>query len=47
MDAGKAVEFGSPRELMEIEGGMFRSLVENSGERGVLEHIILGKETVS
>lgn len=47
MDAGKAVEFGSPRELMEIEGGMFRSLVEDSGERGVLEHIILGKETVS
>ena len=47
MDAGKAVEFGSPRELMKIEDGMFRNLVEDSGERGVLEHIILGKETVS
>jgi ABC-type multidrug transport system fused ATPase/permease subunit len=42
MDAGKAVEFGPPRELMEIEGGVFRSLVEESGERRVLEDIIFG-----
>ncbi|GAD94011.1 hypothetical protein PVAR5_2631 [Paecilomyces variotii No. 5] len=44
MDAGKAVEFGSPRELMEIEGGVFRSLVEDSGERRVLEDIIFGEQ---
>ncbi|KAL1965879.1 hypothetical protein VTN77DRAFT_5012 [Rasamsonia byssochlamydoides] len=40
MDAGRAVEFGTPRELMAIEGGVFRSLVEESGERKVLEEII-------
>ncbi|KAJ9406729.1 hypothetical protein DTO045G8_5395 [Paecilomyces variotii] len=45
MDAGKAVEFGSPRELMEIEGGVFRSLVEDSGERRVLEGIIFGEQS--
>lgn len=43
MDAGRAVEFGSPRELFEIEGGVFRSLVESSGEKGVLEKIIMGE----
>ncbi|KAE8355925.1 hypothetical protein BDV28DRAFT_145724 [Aspergillus coremiiformis] len=43
MDAGKAVEFGPPQELLEIEGGVFRNLVENSGERAVLEDMILGK----
>lgn len=42
MDAGKAVEFGSPRELMEIENGVFRSLVEESGERQLLEQVIFG-----
>jgi ABC-type multidrug transport system fused ATPase/permease subunit len=42
MDAGKAVEFGAPRELMEIEGGVFRSLVEESGEREKLKQVILG-----
>ncbi|KAL1961056.1 hypothetical protein VTO42DRAFT_4944 [Malbranchea cinnamomea] len=44
MDAGRAVEFGSPRELLEIEGGMFRGLVSESGEREELERIILGGE---
>lgn len=44
MDAGKAAEFGSPRDLMEIESGIFRGLVENSGERSVLEEIIFGRE---
>lgn len=44
MDAGKAVEFGAPRELMGIEGGVFRSLVEESGEREVLENVIFGKQ---
>jgi len=42
MDAGKVVEFGSPRELMEIENGVFRSLVEESGERQLLEQVIFG-----
>ncbi|KAH8703289.1 ABC bile acid transporter [Talaromyces proteolyticus] len=42
MDAGCAVEFGTPKELMGIEGGVFRSLVEESGERKNLEEIIFG-----
>lgn len=41
MDAGRAVEFGPPRELLAIEGGVFRNLVEYSGERALVEAIIL------
>ena len=44
MDAGKAVEFGSPRELMGIDEGVFRSLVEDSGERERLKNVILGRD---
>ncbi|KAJ5757946.1 uncharacterized protein N7511_006640 [Penicillium nucicola] len=40
MDAGRAAEFGTPRDLMGIEGGVFRNLVENSGEKEVLEKMI-------
>ncbi|KXG53717.1 ABC transporter, integral membrane type 1 [Penicillium griseofulvum] len=40
MDAGKAAEFGSPKDLMGIEGGVFKNLVENSGEKEVLEKMI-------
>ncbi|KKK21352.1 hypothetical protein ARAM_002629 [Aspergillus rambellii] len=46
MDAGKAVEFGSPKDLLQIDGGVFRSLVENSGERALVEEMILGKTAV-
>lgn len=42
MDAGKAVEFGAPRELMGIEDGVFKNLVDNSGEKAVLEKMIFG-----
>jgi ABC-type multidrug transport system fused ATPase/permease subunit len=42
MDGGKLIEFGSPRELMEMQGGSFRSLVENSGEREHLRQVIFG-----
>ncbi|KAL4973564.1 P-loop containing nucleoside triphosphate hydrolase protein [Aspergillus desertorum] len=41
LDAGRVVEWGAPRELLGIEGGVFRALVERSGERGVVERIIL------
>ncbi|RAK72684.1 multidrug resistance-associated protein [Aspergillus fijiensis CBS 313.89] len=41
MDAGRAVEFGAPKELLGIKNGVFRSLVDNSGEKEVLEKIIL------
>ncbi|EKV04310.1 hypothetical protein PDIG_16670 [Penicillium digitatum PHI26] len=40
MDAGKAAEFGRPKDLMGIEGGVFKNLVENSGEKEVLEKMI-------
>ena len=46
MDAGRAVEYGSPRDLMEIPGGMFKSLVEESGERHVLEETIFNREAM-
>ncbi|PQE06081.1 ATP-dependent bile acid permease protein [Rutstroemia sp. NJR-2017a BBW] len=40
---GKVVEFGTPRELMSRkEGGVFKGMVEESGERGKLEAMILG-----
>ncbi|GAD93452.1 ABC transporter [Paecilomyces variotii No. 5] len=40
MDDGHAVEFGTPRDLMDIESGFFKTLVENSGEKAVVEKII-------
>lgn len=40
MDAGKAVEFGPPSELMQIENGVFKNLVDNSGEKAVLEKMM-------
>ncbi|KAL4781233.1 P-loop containing nucleoside triphosphate hydrolase protein [Aspergillus varians] len=42
LDAGRVVEWGSPRELLRIDGGVFRGLVERSGERGAVEKVILG-----
>jgi ABC-type multidrug transport system fused ATPase/permease subunit len=43
MDAGSVREFDTPRALMEREDGAFRALVMESGEREVLERIILGE----
>lgn len=45
MDAGCAVEFGSPKELMHIENGVFRSLVQESGERRELEGAIFSQDS--
>lgn len=39
---GRAVEFGTPRELFEREEGVFRGMVEDSGEADVLRDVILG-----
>lgn len=36
LDAGKQVEFGSPRELMDVTDGLFRGLVEESSDRELL-----------
>ena len=37
---GRVVEYDGPGELMRKEGGVFRDMVEMSGERGELERII-------
>ncbi|KAI9431381.1 hypothetical protein H4582DRAFT_2085045 [Lactarius indigo] len=36
LDAGRIVEFDKPRELLKIENGRFRSLVDESGDRDLL-----------
>lgn len=40
---GKVVEFGKARDLMELEGGVFRGMVKESGERERLEELIMGE----
>lgn len=47
LDAGKVVEWGAPRELLEIEGGVFKGLVEKSGEKAAVERVILGNDKVN
>lgn len=42
MGDGKAVEFGTPKELLDIKDGVFKSMVASSGEKERLEGIILG-----
>ena len=44
MQEGKAVEFGSPKDLWEIDGGngVFRGMVAESGEKELLEEIVAG-----
>ncbi|KAL3458359.1 hypothetical protein BJX64DRAFT_302011 [Aspergillus heterothallicus] len=44
LDEGRMVEFGAPRDLMGIVNGVFRNLVERSGERAVVEEMILGRD---
>ncbi|GAB1310178.1 ATP-binding cassette transporter protein [Madurella fahalii] len=39
---GRVAEFGTPRELWELEGGMFRAMCEESGERDKLRGIVFG-----
>ncbi|KAF7952508.1 uncharacterized protein EAE97_002005 [Botrytis byssoidea] len=43
MRDGAAAEFGSPRELLEIEDGVFKGMVEQSGESKELERSIRGR----
>ncbi|OAA67656.1 ABC transporter, transmembrane domain, type 1 [Cordyceps fumosorosea ARSEF 2679] len=42
LDRGTAVEFGSPRDLINLENGIFRAMVEKDSERGQLLRIISG-----
>jgi ABC-type multidrug transport system fused ATPase/permease subunit len=42
---GRVAEFGTPRELWEMgEGGMFRGMCEESGERDKLRGIVFGEK---
>lgn len=41
---GMVAEFGTPRELWEKEGGVFRGMCEESGERERLRGIVFGEE---
>jgi len=47
LDAGRVVEFGTPRELWEKEGGVFRGMCEESGERERLKGFIFGEGEAS
>ncbi|KAH8129144.1 hypothetical protein FP744_10005119 [Trichoderma asperellum] len=38
---GRDAEFGSPRELLEIEGGLFKEMVSHSGEKDELVRLIM------
>ena len=40
MRDGTAAEFGSPKELLRQEGGLFKGMVGQSGEKEELEKII-------
>ena len=41
LDDGRVKEFGTPKELMALENGVFRGMVRESGERVKLEKLIL------
>ncbi|KAH8670208.1 hypothetical protein BGZ60DRAFT_563719 [Tricladium varicosporioides] len=40
MRDGVGAEFGTPRDLIEIEGGVFKGMVAQSGEKGELEKMV-------
>lgn len=41
MDAGRVVESGMPKELIQVEKGIFRGMVEQDTERDALKGLIL------
>ncbi|THH21507.1 hypothetical protein EUX98_g8371, partial [Antrodiella citrinella] len=42
LDAGRIVEFGEPRELLKNEQGIFRALVDESGDKENLHRMVAG-----
>lgn len=42
LDEGRAAEFGTPSELWQKEGSIFREMCESSGEKDKLEKTIFG-----
>ena len=47
MGDGKVLEYDEPRVLMEKEGGEFRKMVEESGEKEILKDIIKGNKGIT
>ncbi|OJK04335.1 hypothetical protein ASPACDRAFT_1892355 [Aspergillus aculeatus ATCC 16872] len=45
MDAGRVVEYGTPRELLAREGGVFRGLMEGDVDARELRRVITGAES--
>ena len=43
LDAGRIVEYESPKVLLEKEGGFLRSLVDESGDKNALYAMSVGK----
>ena len=44
MDKGQSVEFGKPKDLLQAEGGIFKEMVRQSGEKSLVESIIYGED---
>ena len=42
LDAGRMVEFDTPKSLLAKEGGFFKSLVDESGDRDAM-YAVVGK----
>jgi ABC-type multidrug transport system fused ATPase/permease subunit len=42
LNEGQVAEFGTPKELWEKEGGIFRDMCESSGEKDKLHATIFG-----
>lgn len=45
LSEGQVAEFGTPRELWEKQGGVFRDMCESSGEKEKLRETIFGEES--
>lgn len=43
MKDGVAAEFGTPKELLSVNNGVFRGMVAQSGEREELERMVSGQ----
>ena len=44
MDQGKVAEYDTPKILIEKDNGVFKGMVESSGEKEVLKQVILGDD---
>jgi len=44
MDQGKVAEYDTPRALIGLQSGVFKGMVESSGEKDILREVILGDE---